>query len=522
MRAVILATGGDPKLAQSRERWFAPLVTVLDRPFIQHVVEYVVGQGVSRIDMVLCHRADLVEDQLGDGTRWGCSCHYHLARSPELPCVRFRSLAFDSPDEWVLLADGERLPQIAIDRVHREDTRCVPFLCAEDAGGCAELPAEAWTGWAWIRAAELQSIPPETEATELGACLLDLADTDGGPACVERCLAVGTFSSYLSSVEAILAKRFQGLLHGGHEVEAGIWLSRNVSLHPTARVQPPVYIGSDCRIDRGASLGPLASIGERCVVANHSIIHHSVVLPASYVGEGLELDGCIVDRNRLINASVGVDVAVEDFLLGSLAKDNVRTVSARVAARLAAAVLFVLMCPLTLLLLLTLRIWRRGPVIYRKRVLRLPAPAEPERWQEFDCVSLCAFEPRAADSAGDRSGHPFAQFLLRLLPGLWHIARGEMSFVGVPLRSAEEARALPRDWQELVLQSKAGLVTESGVVYGEAANDDELYSAESMYAVAAGSRHDLHLLLRYAARLLFGGNGAALAGIGAESDDQGG
>ena len=100
-----------------------------------------------------------------------------------------------------------------------------------------------------------------------------------------------------------------------NEVEPGIWLSRNINLHPTAHLIPPVYIGQDCRIDKGVFLGPNAIIGHNCVIDSDSTITESVIFSGSYVGQGLELSQVMVDRNRLINTHMGTDITiVDDFI----------------------------------------------------------------------------------------------------------------------------------------------------------------------------------------------------------------
>ena len=48
------------------------LLNLVDRPFLQHVVEYLVGAGLVDIDFVVDQpRVAEFEQMLGDGTRWG-------------------------------------------------------------------------------------------------------------------------------------------------------------------------------------------------------------------------------------------------------------------------------------------------------------------------------------------------------------------------------------------------------------------------------------------------------------------
>ena len=73
MRAIVIATGEAPDMTGLSERYPAPMLPLVDRPFIQHVVEILVDQGVTVFDFVLSHQPEKIEEVLGDGTRWGCA-----------------------------------------------------------------------------------------------------------------------------------------------------------------------------------------------------------------------------------------------------------------------------------------------------------------------------------------------------------------------------------------------------------------------------------------------------------------
>ena len=69
--------------------------------------------------------------------------------------------------------------------------------------------------------------------------------------------------------------------------------------------------------------------------------------------------------------------------------------------------------------------------------------------------------------------------------------------VGVPPRSAQEIQKMPADWRGVYLSSKAGLVSESLVVYGAKPSLEEAYSADAFYLAMASMIYDCKLLLRY-------------------------
>ena len=86
------------------------------------------------------------------------------------------------------------------------------------------------------------------------------------------------------------------------------------------------------------------------------------------------------------------------------------------------------------------------------------------------------------------------------------MAGGKLSFVGVEPRTREQVEALPEDWQVLYLESRAGLITESDVVHGDGATEDDIYSSEMYYTAVGSIGHDLRLSLKFLARLIGLGN----------------
>lgn len=491
MRAIIIATGHGPGVAPLDARYAVPMLPLVDRPFLQHVVEFFAAQGVKRFDFVRCHLPEQLERHLGNGERWGSRFTYHLVRDPERPYHLLKTLDWSGAEqETILLGHGDRLPAVSLEGLGPEAaSRPVLFY---------QRPKEnfdrVWTGWALLSHQHVASLPADADEAMLWEHLQRVSSE---PRWVEVAgkLDTATLGTMMESHRAVLDKKFHGLMLAGQEIEPGIWLSRNVVLHPTAKITPPVYVGENCQIGPGVKLGPLAVIGNDCMLDSHCTVHDSLTYPGSYIGEGLELADVIVDRNHLINVRVGGAVTVDDiFILGNLADRQLRRGAQRVASQLAGALLLVLLSPLLLLVALALKLGRRGPVFSRKTVVRVPASAKTAHWRTYSLLSF--WPPAATPPLGLRHA------LFQLLPALINIARGDLGFVGLPPRTAAEIRRLPADWQTLHLASKAGVITEAALQCGPNATADDLFMAEAFYAAAANWRYDLRLLFRYLGRVV--------------------
>jgi lipopolysaccharide/colanic/teichoic acid biosynthesis glycosyltransferase len=470
MRAVLIATGQNAGFYGLDESIPIPLLPLVDRPFLQHVVEYLVRQGVLRFDIVLCHLPEKIEANLGDGARWGCTFSYHLAPS-EADAFRLAKSIVAGQSEPMVLGFGDLLPAFELNRLQAGSV-----LCREGV----------WTGWGVFASdtvfsdlefgSSIESLPPALEVCPVELCL-SLRDGDG----------------LLDAQRAVLDGSFAGILTAGRQSEPGIWISRNVVLHPSVVVQPPVYIGENCRIGRGTRLGPSAAIGANCIVDAHSIVVNSLVSPGTYVGEGLELNSVIVNRNRLVNIPLGTSFLASDtFLLGNLTVKSSGRALQRLRDRVIALILLVFLWPLLLLSWILAAV--QGQRFERRRVVCIPSEDDPAIWQTGNLLRI------SSEGKPGRGG----AFMREFLPGLISVLQGSVFLVGVQPRSPQEVAALPSDWRSLYLKTKAGLITEAGVIFGPGANEDELYTGEAFYSASESAGYDLKLVAQWFWQLLGG------------------
>ena len=486
-RVILVAAAGPSDMPLMAQRWPAARLPLVDRPFIQHLLERLVRSGFRDFEVILSQRPETVEALLADGTRWGCRIRYHLVRDPERP---YGPLRFFLPaGGGCLLAHADRLP--GIDLSPADAPRGPQPLClTHDAGDGAKV----WTGWAWLPPA--WSFPSDLatlDESQLGTVLLAGAETLR----VAHLLAVDTVHGLLAAHKAFLDGDLGGLMVRGREVESGIWLSRNVILHPSARLVAPVYIAEDCQVGPGVTVGPHAVVGDHCVLDDGCRVTASVIAPGSYVGEGLELEDCLVDKSLMVSARLGSEMLVtDDFLLGALDASRWQQWCRARLHSLLGLVLLVLGLPLGLLAAAGCRLTRRGPLFADDEVLRLPGHPDPSAWRT---VRLRRFACRP------REDHPLpgmGDLMLRVWPGLWDVVCGRVRLVGLPPRSPAAVKALPADWRALYVACRAGLITESMVRLGPVPPPEARYAAETVYAASADMRHDLKLLGAYLLRCL--------------------
>lgn len=478
MIAVILALGENRALDPVNRRMAAPMMPLVDRPAIQHLVELLAASGILEFRFLLSHLPGQAEDYLGDGTRWGCRFTHHLLRDESVIGRALRALS--PPSGPVLLANADRLPVLTGEARAKMEAGA-PFMLTHggewtgwalfDAGtfsGCAELDSlEALEGWV------ARSVAPE-DRMETGECL-DLR----------------SFGGFLEAHAAALRGVLPGMLFSARQAGEGVWISRNVSLQPTVRLIPPVYVGEDCRIEAGVHLGPNTVVGARSIVDARTAAENTIVFPGTYVGEALELEHAVIDRNTLINARLGSDITIKDaFILGHVSGVRVRRRLLGMVDRIAALILFVLLLPPMLAALLVAR--ARGGGWRSMEVVCLPAERQPALWRKIRLNHLSfSSDPCPPDPA-----RRLAHLLGRFAPGLPAVFLGKMSLVGLPSRSAAELMGLGEGWRDLCLAAKGGLISEADI-NGAGDDPDLRYTSDCVYAARASLRHDISILWRY-------------------------
>jgi NDP-sugar pyrophosphorylase family protein len=486
MIGIIVLPG--PTAAMHRLDEHAPLslLPLGDRPILQHIVEFLAHQGITCIDLLLEHAPESVESLLGDGARWGCQFRYHLVADPEFPYKPLRVIQ-EAQTGPCLLVHADQFPLVSLDQFKSANTPVV--FSTEDARlvkeGAVFFPAGV-AEYAFVngtRAAMqnyLQSLLEQNKATAVPVSLWVDATTP---------------ASLLRSQKLLLERQLDNLMVGGIENDRGVWISRNVVIHPSVKIVSPVYIGPNCRLNRGARIGPNVVISSNCIVDSHTTVQNSLLTSGSYVGQGLELEDSIVDRNLLVNVRLDTRLNVtEDFLLGKLSMPAPHHWLRTTIEPLIAVILMVLFLPFFFIALCGMLLRRKWPVSVQ--VLKLPADdsAQSQRFSKLWFVPFSSWE--------DHVPAGWSSFLWRFLPGLFTVACGGTGFVGLSPRTSEQLRKMPSDWKSLYLRSRTGLITESSIVVGANGGEMEIYLAEACYAATRSWKHDLKLALLYFLRLV--------------------
>jgi mannose-1-phosphate guanylyltransferase len=299
MDTILFDTGCDIHLSILAEGGPGVLLPLVDRPFAQQVIEYLVCRGMNHIHIVSTHRGSGLERALGDGKRWGVSLTFGKSLGTRRPYSFLKRADVGEKPEHVLVGHIDRLPSfIAADWEAALDCPG-PVLFYRDAPA-ADGP-ESWTGWVVL---ERSLLPQLNDARSEREVLDAIGAAAGGKEWVSEVvdvLDVRKPHGLLDATRAVLRDRFRVPLHSGRELQPGVWVSPRARVHPTARLLSPLFIGEHATIGRAATVGPDVVVSCRCAIAEETQVQRSLILPDTYVGPDLDLCDVIVSKNLLVN-----------------------------------------------------------------------------------------------------------------------------------------------------------------------------------------------------------------------------
>lgn len=400
------------------------LTPLLGKPMLQRSLEYLVRCGCKVVHVFLGNTPGPVQALLDNGERWGVQITFHYYQEDFSLAENLRRLSLEGAQP-VWLACDDTTPFEANTPV---GSSVAPF--------CTEGPAPQWAGVACLPFSFLLGCGQVVNRTDLEQRLL--SDPAVSRPAAMAPLSCGSDAEFLRSVTALL--QHQGKLSAG----------RGAFVHPSAVLQPPVYIGHQVRIGPNARIGPNVVIEDRSVIDGGTEVRDSVVLADTYVGHELSLDHCVVHAGSLARADQGVLLPVMDPILLAPVRPPATLARPGWRQRLALKCLRIVAWPLYRT---ALRRIRPLAARYRKRMVAPLASGNIGQTQRL------LLDDTLPELTRQGSGALPLHFALTFYPGLAEVLEGRLSLWGPDLRNADDVAQLPSHWRALYQNHRAGLLS---------------------------------------------------------------
>jgi mannose-1-phosphate guanylyltransferase len=313
MQAIVLVGGEGTRLRPLTSDVPKPALTLVDRPFLAYMVEWLGRHGVTEVVLACGFLPDVLREALGEEERDGVRLHYvtEPERRGTAGAIRFAADALgDALDDRFLALNGDLLTDLDLTALldaheQRQARATLALHPVQDAaayglvrsglgGEVLEFlektgeaaPGEVNAGAYVLERSVLDLIPPGKEVSIerevfprlVGAGLHGLL-LDG------YWMDIGTRERYLQASWDILERRVQ------------------TAVRPTA---PGLFIGAGAEIDGGARVGPRAVVGPRCRVGAGAEVRESVLLDGCEIGAGARVHGSILAPGVTVVGDAGL------------------------------------------------------------------------------------------------------------------------------------------------------------------------------------------------------------------------
>jgi mannose-1-phosphate guanylyltransferase/phosphomannomutase len=326
-----------------------PMVPILNRPVMEHLLHLLRRHGIVEIAANLFYHPDKISSYFGDGAEFGVELRYNVEE--QLMGTAGGADAFRDflGGSTFLVMSGDGLTDAdlaALLEAHRR------------SGGIATLAVKEVEDPSLygvvvhdedLRVTGFQEKPPREEArSHLCNCgiyafepeifdfitpgaFVDWAN-DVFPALLRdgRAFHVWRLGSYWNDVGNIEQYRIGNFdaLHGrvsvqvpGREIAPRVWVGQGTDIEEDVRIEPPVLLGAGCLVEAGAELiGPLI-IGDGCVVERGAVLEGVIHWDGAKAGQNSHLAGSILGRNVVVHHEA---VVHEDAVLGDRSEVGAR------------------------------------------------------------------------------------------------------------------------------------------------------------------------------------------------------
>lgn len=334
MRAVVLVGGEGTRLRPLTSTVPKPVVTLVDRPFLAYMLEWLARHGVDEVVLACGFLPTKLRDALGDGSRYGLHLTYVEEPEPRGTggAVRFADEQLDGGlGDRFLVLNGDVLTDLDL------GAQIARHEAAGARGTLALVPVEDPTAYGLVRlgadgavagflekpkAEEIDTNLISAGAYVLERSVLDLIAPDRNvsierevwPALVGEglhghahdgayWLDIGTPERYLQGSSDILAGNVRSAVAGRLDAHG---IARGADCVVDGHLHGPAVLGDGVLIAEGAVVGAHTVLGDRVRIEPGATVTAAVVLDDTVVGRGSIVRDAIVAPG----AQIGADCTV--------------------------------------------------------------------------------------------------------------------------------------------------------------------------------------------------------------------
>ncbi|MEA2828132.1 MAG: mannose-phosphate guanylyltransferase / phosphomannomutase [Actinomycetota bacterium] len=324
MKAVIMAGGEGTRLRPLTSNQPKPLIPLVNRPMMEHVVHLLKEHGFDEVVVTLAFLPQTIRTYFGDGSEFGVRMVYATEETPLGTAGSVRN-ARAQLDEPFLVISGDVLTDIDLSAlvafhkakgamatialkamenplefgivITREDGSIERFLEKPTWG---QVFSDTVNTGIYVLEPEVFDYIPEGKSVDFSSDVFPHLLEDGkslfGFVAEGYWEDVGTLEAYHKAHQDVLDRKVAIDIPGFHMAK-GVWLGEGAEIDPAASIEGPAVIGDYCRVEAGANIREYTVLGANVMVRADTFLERAVVHDNAYLSQGVRLRGSVVGRS---------------------------------------------------------------------------------------------------------------------------------------------------------------------------------------------------------------------------------
>lgn len=327
MQAIVLVGGEGTRLRPLTETVPKPALTLVDRPFLAYMIEWLASHGVTEVVLACGFLPDVLRAALaGEEGRAGVAIRYVAEPEPRgtAGAIRFAADQLgDDLEERFLALNGDVLTDLdltALLRAHAEyaaratiglhpveDSSAYGLVRGDERGAVLEflektgeaVPGEINAGMYVLERSVLELVPPgENVSIERDVFPRLVGDGLHSVLLDGYWMDIGTPERYLQASWDILEGRVETRVE---PTAPGMLVGAGAQVAEGARLGPRVVLGPGCRVEAGSEVRESVLL-DGCAVGEGALVSGSILAPGAQVAAGARLDGVVAAADERVPA----------------------------------------------------------------------------------------------------------------------------------------------------------------------------------------------------------------------------
>ena len=343
MKAIILVGGEGLRLRPLTCNLPKPMVPIVNRPFLEHMVEHLKRHHIDQIILAICYLPDRIQSHFGDGSSFGVKLSYAVEQTPLGTGGAVKNSERFLNDTFLvfngdIFSDLDLTEMIKFHRAHKaKATIALTPVDDPTAYGVVELDSQnrvkgfiekpSWdkvtsnliNAGIYVMEPEILELIPAGVHSMLERGLFPDLVKRGIPFYGYRShaywLDTGKPDDYLKLNHDLLMGKAVSRLPG-KAIADGVWLEEGCEIHTSVKLVGPIVMGRGCIIKQYAEISGPTVLGSGCIAGQGCILGEAILW------QNVKLGKNVIVRNSVVgnNSAIGDNTQVAD---GSIISDDV-------------------------------------------------------------------------------------------------------------------------------------------------------------------------------------------------------